>query len=105
MLPQLSVFCTPFRLGLEKNSRQWAEEQGLGARCYQAAEKLAWRVIPRSPPFLLADDEESRIVSKTLRARFLAPLGMTAWKGFSAPCKAPPFRGSQIISVINTPKR
>jgi len=31
-----------------------------------------WRVIPRSPPFLLADDEESRIVLKTLRARFLA---------------------------------
>jgi hypothetical protein len=29
-------------------------------------------------------DEESRIVLKTLRARFLAPLGMTAWKGFSA---------------------
>jgi hypothetical protein len=38
------------------------------------------------------DDEESRIVLKTLRARFLAPLGMTAWKGFSAPCEAPPFR-------------
>jgi hypothetical protein len=37
-------------------------------------------------------DEESRIVLKTLRARFLAPLGMTAWKGFSAPCEALPFR-------------
>ena len=39
-----------------------------------------------------AGDEESRIFLKTLRARFLAPLGMTAWKGFSAPCEAPPFR-------------
>jgi hypothetical protein len=37
-------------------------------------------VIPRSPPFLLADDEESRTVLKTLRARFLAPLGMTVCK-------------------------
>ncbi len=54
----------------------------------QAAEELVWPVIPRSPPFLLADDEESRIVLKTLRARFLAPLGMTAWKGFSAACSA-----------------
>jgi hypothetical protein len=53
------------------------------------------------------DDEESRIVLKTLRARFLAQftlngqgeiprfarndsegLGMTAWKGFSASCQA-----------------
>jgi hypothetical protein len=33
-----------------------------------------------------AGDEESRIVLKTLRARFLAPLGMTAWNGFSAAC-------------------
>src|SRR5208337_4103252 len=57
------------------------------------------------------DDEESRIVLKTLRARFLAEftlsgqseilrcaqddsegLGMTSWKGFSAPCEALPFR-------------
>jgi hypothetical protein len=34
-----------------------------------------------------AGDEESRIGLKTLRARFLAPLGMTAWMGFSAACK------------------
>ena len=59
-----------------------------------------------------AGDEESRIGLKTLRARFLAEftlsgqseilrcaqgdsegLGMTAWKGLSAACKAPPFRG------------
>ncbi len=39
MLPQLGYFCTPFRLGLEKNSRQWAEEQGLGARCLGAGEE------------------------------------------------------------------
>ncbi len=58
-----------------------------------------------------AGDKESRIVLKTLRARFLAEftlsgqseilrcaqddsegLGMTAWKGFSAPCEALPFR-------------
>ena len=30
-------------------------------------------------------DEESRIVLKTLRARFLAPLGTTAWKVFPHP--------------------
>ena len=54
----------------------------------------------------MADDEESRPVLKTLRARFLAEfilrgqgeilrfaqndsegLGMTAWKGFPAPCQ------------------
>src|SRR5208337_283746 len=29
-----------------------------------------------------AGDEESRIALKTLRARFLAPLGMTAWPSF-----------------------
>ena len=47
-----------------------------------------------------AGDEESRIVLKTLRARFLAPLGMTAWKGFSAPCEALPFRfRSQTLFV------
>ena len=34
-------------------------------------------MLARSPPFLLADDEESRIALKILRARFLAPLGMT----------------------------
>ena len=44
-----------------------------------AAKKLVWPVIPRSPPSLLADDEESRTALKILRARFLAPLGMTAW--------------------------
>jgi len=44
------------------------------------------RVIPRSPPFLLADDEESRIALKTLRARFLSRdcgIGMTGYAGFS----------------------
>src|SRR5208337_2811403 len=61
-----------------------------GIACWrpiQAAEKLVWRVIPRSPPFLLADDEESRIGLKTLRARFLSRacgIGMTACKGLSA---------------------
>ena len=76
----------------------------------QAAEKLVWRVILRSPPFLLAHDGESRIGLKTLSAAFLAEftlsemrrsfsrdcgirmtangLGMTAWKGFSAACLA-----------------
>jgi hypothetical protein len=40
-----------------------------------------------------AGDEESRIAPKILRARFLAPLGMTAWKCFSAACSvAPPHR-------------
>ena len=32
-----------------------------------------------------AGDEESRIVLKTLGARFLAPLGMTAWRDFRQP--------------------
>jgi hypothetical protein len=55
------------------------------------------RVIPRSPPFLVADDdpspegfgpqgEESRTALKTLRARFLSRdcgIGMTAWAGLS----------------------
>ena len=59
----------------------------------QAAEEPVWPVIPRSPPFLLADDEESRTALKILRARFLeeftlsqlrrffASLRMTAWGG------------------------
>jgi hypothetical protein len=38
----------------------------------QAAGKPLEAVILRSPPFLLADDEGSRIVSKILRARFVA---------------------------------
>jgi hypothetical protein len=45
----------------------------------QVAGKPAWPVIPRSPPFLVADDEESRIALKVLRARFLAP----PWTGRS----------------------
>jgi hypothetical protein len=36
-----------------------------------------------------AGDEESRIALKTLRARFLAALGMTAWRSFSAACFSP----------------
>ena len=40
----------------------------------------------------MADDEESRTALKILRARFLAPLGMTAWRGFSAACEALPFQ-------------
>jgi len=32
---------------------------------------------------MLADDEESRSALKILRARFLAPLGMTSRSGFS----------------------
>jgi hypothetical protein len=59
-------------------------------RVKQAAEKPLEAVILRSPPFLLADDEGSRIVLKILRARFLASLRMTAWKRFSAACKTPP---------------
>jgi len=46
----------------------------------QDAEKPRWPVIPRSPPSLLADDEESRIVLIKLRARFLSRgcgIGMT----------------------------
>ena len=35
------------------------------------------------------DDVESRPALKILRARFLAPLGMTAWRGFSAACLTP----------------
>ena len=44
------------------------------------------RVIPRSPPFLVADDEESRTGLKILRARFLSRdcgIGMTAYAGLS----------------------
>ena len=85
----------------------------------QAAEKLVWPVIPRSPPFLLAEDDESRIGLKTLRARFLAQftlsgqseilrcaqddsegLGMTAWKGFSAACQAANYYGRTAASVM-----
>jgi hypothetical protein len=45
---------------------------------------VSFRGVPRP-----RDDEESRIVLKTLRARFLSRacgIGMTAWKGFSSPC-------------------
>jgi hypothetical protein len=70
---------------------------------------LSFRGVPRT-----RDDEESRTALKILRARFLAEftlsgqseillprlrdqddsegLGMTAWRGFSAACKAPPFQ-------------
>ena len=76
----------------------------------QVAEKPVSPVIPRSPPFLLADDEESRTALKILRARFLAEftlsemrrsfsrdcgirmtangLGMTAWRHLSAACRS-----------------
>ena len=43
-------------------------------------------------------DEESRTALKILRARFLAPLGMTAYKRFSAACKAPPDAGRSRIA-------
>jgi hypothetical protein len=42
-------------------------------RVYRLCESPNLRVIPRSPPLLLADDEESRTVLKILTARFLAP--------------------------------
>jgi hypothetical protein len=51
----------------------------LGSLC----ENPNLHVIPRSPPFLVADDEESRIALKRLRARFLAPLGMAGLSAFS----------------------
>ena len=44
----------------------------LAPETWQAEKKSVCRVIPRSPPFLLADDEESRTGLKILRARFLA---------------------------------
>ena len=66
-----------------------------------------------------AGDEESRIVLKTLRARLLVEfilsgqseilrfaqndsegIGMTAWKGFSAACLAPPQSGSQPYVLL-----
>ena len=52
-----------------------------------------------------AGDEESRIALRTLRARFLAPLGMTAWGVFPQPANSPHpdhafpsewFRGRQV---------
>jgi len=63
---------------------------GLKSLC----ENPSMRVIPRSPPLLLADDdpspegfgpqdEESRTALKTLGARFLAPLGMKVYAGLS----------------------
>jgi hypothetical protein len=51
-----------------------------GRDAKQAAEKPFCSVTPRSPPFLLADDEESR-KPLVFRARFLAPLGMTPFGG------------------------
>jgi hypothetical protein len=68
-----------------------------GYTSFKCLIRLRKPVIPRSLPSLLADDEEFRTVLKTLRANFLvlrpkafgrrvAPLGMTAWKGFSAAC-------------------
>ena len=63
---------------------------------------LCLRVIPRSPQARDDDPspegfgpqgEESRTALKTLRARFLAPLGMTARAGFSHRlCRPPPVR-------------
>jgi hypothetical protein len=41
------------------------------------------------------DNEESRTALRILRARFLAPLGMTAWKRLSAASLAPPRSGFQ----------
>ena len=74
--------------------------QNWKGRASQAAEKPVWPVIPRSPPFLLADDEESRTALKILRARFLAPLGMTAWRSFSAACSAPPLEFGLLGSLF-----
>jgi hypothetical protein len=77
---------------------RWSDQIGpeIGLPQGRLCENPSLRVIPRSPPFLLADDEESCTALKILRARFLpfAPLrvGMTVWRGFSAACKAPPFR-------------
>jgi hypothetical protein len=61
---------------------------------WSLCENPSLHVIPRTPPFLVADDdpspegfgpqgEESRIALKRLRARFLAPLGMTGLTAFS----------------------
>jgi hypothetical protein len=52
-------------------------------------------VILRSPPFLLADDEESGMRVKMRRARFFAPLRMTAWKRFPQPA-----RGGQDLTLL-----
>jgi hypothetical protein len=69
----------------------------------QATGKPVSRVIMRSPPFLLADHEESRTALKVLRARFLAALGMTAWRLFSAACLAPP--PERILSAFRLAAR
>jgi hypothetical protein len=44
-------------------------------------------VIPRSPPFLVADDEESRIALKEPRARFLAEFTLSELRRFFAPLR------------------
>jgi hypothetical protein len=58
-------------------------------RAKQAAEKPVWPVIPRSPPFLLADDEEFRIGLKILRVRFLAEFTLSRARSFAAMEMAP----------------
>jgi len=103
----------PYIVFQSTSTRGWAHCRGESCirplMVLQAAEKPVCPVIPRSPPFLLADDEESRTALRILRARFLAEftlsemrrsfaplrmtangLGMTAWRGFSAACLAHP---------------
>jgi hypothetical protein len=69
--------CAP----LESGTRRHAKERHVCATRWEAGQKSlcdnsVLRVIPRSPPFLVADDEESRTALKTLRARFLAAMKM-----------------------------
>jgi hypothetical protein len=55
-------------------------------RVLQAAVRDAWTVIPRNPPFLLADGDEYGSVLETLEARFLAALKMreAPWSAVAA---------------------
>src|SRR5208337_4623085 len=97
-------FCVSPNIRLLSSCRGvWKGEASQGAETRLACHSEE----PRSD----RDDEESRLVLKTLRTRFLAEftpsgqseilrcaqddsegLGMTAWKGSSAPCEAPPFQ-------------
>ena len=70
------------RESVRSNRSQAAEPVVIWAK--QAAEKPVWPVIPRSPPFLLADDEESRTALKILRARFVAEFTLSQLRRFFA---------------------
>ena len=77
------------------------EKNGVPARRWDESQRQSMTAAaPRTPQHRLrknpvglsfraaAGDEESRTVLKALRTRFLAPLGMTARKGFCAACTA-----------------